>query len=243
MSTETYCLYPVRHTPEFKGLWAQEAWGWAPVMEIGHFRPEGSDHRPRVQAKLLYDRDGIHGLFRVRDRYVRSVHTRFQDPVYEDSCVEFFVLPKGAAGYFNFEFNCGGALLASYIVDPTRTDTGFRDFTLLSEDDCRQVMIHHSMPRVVEAELVAETTWYLEFCVPLGLLETYAGPLRMKAGELWRANLYKCGDRTSHPHWAAWSPLRERNFHMPDCFGEIRFMAPEAFNVPLEPEKPGILEP
>ena len=27
----------------------------------------------------------------------------------------------------------------------------------------------------------------------------------------WRANFYKCGDDTSHPHWAAWSPLKKVN--------------------------------
>jgi hypothetical protein len=119
--------------PEFEGKWDSPAWKQAERAELTHFRPEGSDHRPKTSAKLLYDRTGIFGLFRVQDRYVRSVHTEYQSPVYRDSCVEFFIQPKPHKGYFNFEFNCGGALLSSYITDSTRVPGGFRDLTNLSD--------------------------------------------------------------------------------------------------------------
>jgi hypothetical protein len=39
--------------------------------------------------------------------------------------------------------------------------------------------------------------------------------------------LYKCADQTSHPHWAAWSAVNTLNFHVPDCFGAVQFMAAE----------------
>jgi hypothetical protein len=54
------------------------------------------------------------------------------------------------------------------------------------------------------------------------VLERYVGPLAPLAGQVWRGNFYKCGDRTSHPHWAAWSPVDELNFHLPRCFGALR---------------------
>ena len=38
-----------------------------------------------------------------------------------------------------------------------------------------------------------------------------------------RANVYKCGDRTSHPHWMSWNPVRTLNFHAPDEFGQLIF--------------------
>ena len=49
-----------------------------------------------------------------RDQYVRCTHRTYGDPVYRDSCVEFFIQPKPGRGYFNFEFNCGGAFLCNY---------------------------------------------------------------------------------------------------------------------------------
>jgi len=45
--------------------------------------------------------EGLCGLFRVEDRYVRSVHTRFGEPVYLDSCVEIFLQPRPDRGYLN----------------------------------------------------------------------------------------------------------------------------------------------
>lgn len=225
MTTPFYPLHCVYHRPEFKGLWDGPAWSSAPAMSIDQFRPESSDHRPVTQAKLLYSAEGLFGLFRVHDRYVRCIHRRFQDPVCRDSCVEFFFQPGGSGGYFNFEFNCGGALLASYIVDPTRTACGFKKFTRLSKSNVRQVVIYHSEPRIVDPERVGDTTWYLEFYIPHPLIEQFAGTLDLTPGAVWRANLYKCGDKTSHPHWAAWSPVDDLNFHLPHCFGHLRFMA------------------
>ena len=44
------------------------------------------------------------------------------------------------------------------------------------------------------------------------------------AGQLPRefyANLYKCGDKTAHPHFLSWAPIQEVEpaFHRPQFFG------------------------
>jgi hypothetical protein len=205
------------------GLFDGPAWGRAGIMELSHFRAEGGSHHPRTSARLLYDEERLFGIFRVRDRYVRSVRAGYGEPVYKDSCVEFFVRPDRGRGYFNFEFNCGGAFLSSYIINPERTASGFRDFCPIPEDEAGDVAVCHSLPRIVDPEISGPVTWTLEFSIPFALLERYAGPLGCPAGRRWRANLYKCGDETSHPHWASWQPVPELNFHMPEHFGEIVF--------------------
>ncbi len=209
--------------PEMKGLWDGTAWVQANVLEVADFRPEGSDHRPGTSAKLLYDSQGIYGIFKVDDRFVRCVYTRYSGPVYKDSCVEFFVKPKPDRGYFNFEFNCGGTILSSYITNPKRTSKGFEEFVPLPESDGSQVAVYHSMPGMVDPEIRNPVTWRLEFFIPFVLLEKYAGPLDHPKGKEWKANFYKCGDETSHPHWASWRPVPALNFHMPEYFGSIRF--------------------
>lgn len=198
-------------------------WNQAEVLELIHFRHEGSSHRPKTEVRLLYCKEGISGLFKVDDQYIKSVHTQYMAPVCRDSCVEFFVQPKPGKGYFNFEFNCGGFIHCSYITDPTRTGKGFRDFTQLSEDDGRQIHVSHSMPRVVEPEITQPETWFLSFFVPFSLLEKYVGSLGAISGQSWRANFYKCGDETSHPHWASWAPIPAKNFHQPEYFGMLSF--------------------
>jgi hypothetical protein len=218
--------YTIRHAktlPDIKGSWDSPAWEQAETLEISHFRPESSDHHPHTCARLLYDKRGVFGIFRVKDRYVRSIMARYGDPVYKDSCVEFFVQPKPDKGYFNFEFNCGGIKLCSYITDPERTENGFKDFIRLSESEGRLVSVFHTMPQIVEPEIIDPIVWILEFFIPFKLLEKYTGPVENINKQTWNANFYKCGDETSHPHWASWSPVKELNFHLPECFGTMEF--------------------
>lgn len=205
------------------GFAEQRAWDEVAALQLDHFRPEGSDHRPLTQVRLLYSRDGIAGVFRVEDRFVRSVHTRYGDPVCLDSCVEFFVQPRRDGGYFNFEFNCGGAMLCCYILDLKRNTDEPKESRALHAKDAAGVRVRSSMPAVVEPEIVDPVEWSLEFFIPFRLLEKYAGGLGDPAGQTWRANFYKCGDETSHPHWASWRPVPEVNFHLPEYFGELRF--------------------
>lgn len=219
----SYPLARAVRSPEFDGLWEGAAWGGAPVLEVGCFRSEGSRHRPLTRLRLLYDDVGLYGFFRVDDRYVRSVHTEPGDPVYRDSCVEAFFLPQPGVGYVNFEFNAGGAVLSSHVVDPARTPGGFRAFSPLTVCDYGKLRVRSSLPPVVDPERCDPTCWTLEFFVPFDLLCRLAGAEVPRAGTRWRANFFKCGDATSHPHWGSWSPLPERNFHLPACFGVLEF--------------------
>jgi hypothetical protein len=223
MSVVEYTVRGARPRPRLEQGGSDPPWAGAETLEIAHFRPEGSDHRPHVRASLLHAEEGLSGLFRVEDRYVRSRYTHFGDPVYEDSCVEIFLQPKPDRGYLNFEMNAGGALLASHVTDHRRTPDGFTAFTRLPEEDGRRVEVRSSLPPVVDPEVDGPLDWELAFFIPTALLEKHVGPIGPLGGQSWRANLYKCGDRTSHPHWASWSPVDALNFHLPHCFGTLRF--------------------
>jgi len=210
--------------PELAGLWDGPAWRQAEAITVSNFRPESSDHRPKVQAKLLFDAETIYGIFHVQDKYVRAVHTGYQDPVCRDSCVEFFVEPDPDEGYFNFEFSACGAFLVHYVTDTTRRPDGeFKGFVELPQEDGDLVSVYTSLPGLIEPEIQEDTDWVLEFAIPCKLFEKYIGLLGDPAGQTWRANFYKCGDATSHPHWASWMPLPKTDFHLPEHFGTLRF--------------------
>jgi len=206
-----------------KGLWEGPVWRNVLPLSVDCFRPEGGDHRPLTQCKLLFDDHTIFGIFRVEDQFIRSVHVGFQADVWKDSCVEAFIQPKDCPGYFNFEFNCGGALLASYVTDPVRKDGRLKRYTPLLPGEGKQVRRFASLAARVEPEIETPLVWYLEFAIPLAVLEKYAGPVGEIKGQVWRANFYKCANETSHPHWASWAPLAARNFHDPASFGQIAF--------------------
>jgi hypothetical protein len=221
-----YGLRRARGAPPLDAKWDAHEWTHADTLAISHFRPEGSDHRPSTRARLLYDAAALHGVFRVEDRYVRCVHTAHSDPVCRDSAVEFFVQPKPDRGYFNFEFNCGGALLAYHISDHRRVGDAFAAYTPPTPAEGALVLRCGSLPPIVTPEESEPLVWTLQFRIPLALIERYVGSVGALPGQCWRGNWYKCGDETSHPHWAAWSPVDELNFHLPRCFGKILFEEP-----------------
>jgi hypothetical protein len=211
-------------TPPPTGNWQYSSWEQSEILSVDRFRPESSDHRPTTSVKMVYDDLGIHIIFRVEDAFVRCVQTELNSPVCTDSCVEFFVQPREDCGYFNFETNCGGTLFASYIEDWTRTENGFAKYCQLPQQDAAMVDIYHSLPKTVDPERAHPTTWINQVYIPFELLGKYVGNLPPVADHAsWRGNLYKCGDKTSHPHWAAWSPVRALNFHDPESFGLFKF--------------------
>ncbi len=219
--------YTIRRAPTKPGLdgqWDGPAWKSVEPLAVTHYHAASSDHHPVVHAKSVYDDDGIYGIFRVEDRYVRCTHTEYQSHVYKDACVEFFVKPKPEKGYMNFEMNCGGSLLLQYIVDPTRKDDAFEQYERVSEEIGRTVRLFGTMPRRVDPEIADPCTWHLEYFIPFAVFEAYMGPLGKVAGQTWRANFNKCAVENSHPHWGSWSSIGEKfEFHQPDRFGYLHF--------------------
>jgi hypothetical protein len=116
----------------------------------------------------------------------------------------------------------GGAFSLRYIEDSTRTSNRFARWVMVAPDDAATIRVAHSLPPIVEPERTEPVTWWVELSWPFAAMEPYCGPLRPVAGQRWRANAFKCGDETSHPHWASWAPIGEAlNFHQPGCFGRL----------------------
>jgi len=203
------------------GNWDKPQWKDVKPLSIKNYMGEKPEFQPIAQAKALYDDENIYVIFRVEDRYVRAIAQEFHGRVWQDSCVEFFFTPHEAlsTGYFNLEVNCGGTALLRY------QDRSKSIANLVDVEDMQKIEIAHSMPKVVEPEITEPTTWTLEYRLPLEMLEKYHQIDRPKSGSVWRANFYKCGDETSHPHWLTWSviDLPEPKFHAPLFFGILEF--------------------
>lgn len=225
-----YTIAKVKTAPALDSGWKDADWQNVPALAITNFmavpKLGGGDHRPQTMVKLVYDDRGVYTLFQATDKYVRCVNTNFQSETCDDSCVEFFVRPKPDAGpeqngYFNFEINCGGAVKCRYtqiakdgrVVSTRRIDQQDRD----------SLKVHHSLPATVDPEIKKETVWTIGLFAPFEFFERYVGPLGNHCGQQWRANFYKCGNKTSHPHYGAWAPLDTMNFHTPRRFGILEF--------------------
>lgn len=202
--------------------WKKPQWRRVEPLNISLYMGDRPEHVPRTQAKLLYDEENIYVIFRVEDRYVKALAAEPHGRVWEDSCVEFFFTPGTdvADGYFNLETNCGGTILCRHQRLP-QGEPRFLDLT-----DVEKIEIAHSLPKVVDPEIIRPITWTLEYRFPIEVLNKYASVAPPKPGAKWRANFYKCADKTSHPHWLTWSFVDrpEPAFHVPEFFGALEFV-------------------
>ena len=71
-------------------------------------------YAPKVSFRVAHSDECLAVMFEVEEEHVRAVTTEDNGPVWEDSCVEFFVADPVGDGYFNFEINCIGTALAAH---------------------------------------------------------------------------------------------------------------------------------
>lgn len=216
-----YEVKRISSPPEINAVWDKMPWSEIEPLQLKEYMGDKPGYIPFTQAKMAYDDFAVYVIFRVEDRYIKAVHNKNQDPVYLDSCVEFFFTPGGDIknGYFNLEMNCGGTMLFHHQMKP-RTDRA-----IISEDHIQKIDVAHTLPEIIDPEIDKETTWLVEYRIPFSVLSNYHSFTKPEAGSVWRANFYKCADETSHPHWLTWAPVdfSKPNFHLPQFFGLLEF--------------------
>lgn len=169
-------------------------------------------YRPLSSFTIAHDGNYIYIDFFVRCNYLKAENYENNSPVSQDSCVEFFVAPKGDNHYWNFEFNCIGTINASH-----RTER--KNPTRLNDDELAQVLRYASCGYKPFQELEGIFSWNLLVAIPLSLIGVeYTGlPIEMKG------NFYKCASGCTQPHYMSWNPIKTEkpDFHRQEFFGNI----------------------
>lgn len=197
---------------------ASRPWTEVPPLSIDHYLWLANGYEPRVEARLCWSPGFLYVRFRAEEKRIRVRYTKFQDPVYKDSCVEFFVdmFPEKRLGYVNFETNAAGTLLAAFGPDRTHRAS-------LWPEDLAGFAVDSQIPGPIDGEHGADA-WTLEYRVPMGLFRKLYGE-DVVPGRRAAANFYKCGDETERPHYGAWSRVESPSpdFHRPEFFGLLVF--------------------
>lgn len=175
--------------------------------------PEASAARPFAAFVAAYSASGIYINYIVRGRGLRAENTADLSAVASDSCVEFFVEPHGDGRYWNFEFNCIGALNASHRVERDKP-------TRLSPAELAQVKRWPSLGTAAIKDTDGMHAWQLMVFIPFAILGMNSIPTHS-----FRANFNKCGSATVEPHFLSWSPIRtpKPDFHRVEYFGTLTF--------------------
>lgn len=171
------------------------------------------DILPKASFRISYNDRSILIKFVVKERDIRSKHVYYNDPVYKDSCVEFFIAFGDDKAYYNFEFNCTGTCLAGYGEGRQRELLPFSAGSPIETEVCFK-QAKDSFPDII---------WELSAVIPFEVFVKHN--IRSLRGKSCRGNFYKCGDELPHPHYLAWSRIQadSPDFHLPQFFGLINF--------------------
>jgi hypothetical protein len=154
---------------------------------------------------------GILVCFEADEPSPRAVFENRDDPVYNDSCMEFFFQPfADDERYINFEINPNGAYLSAVGYD--RNGRAF----LRKISGCAPCV----------KACISDSGWSAELFVPEQLIsDVFGRKYSVTEAEYIRANFYKCGDLTPLPHYASLFPVNtpEPDYHRPEFFGKIFF--------------------
>lgn len=170
-------------------------------------------YKPFCRFKATRSADSLFIYFHISEKNIRAIHDTDQQPVWQDSCVEFFCQHPFEDEYFNFEFNCIGTCLA------TKRKGRDTDVKPLSASDMKSVKRFASLGDKPFDEQSGYFEWELTVEIPFKLMEINTADIP----QTLRGNFYKCGDETSDPHYISWNPVETENpdFHRPDFFGKI----------------------
>lgn len=177
--------------------------------------PADYPYKPQVKFKLLSSDRSLFIQFQVQEENIRAIYGKDQDPVWQDSCVEFFCQFPGQAGYYNFEFNCIGTCLAS------KRKSRNEDIVSVPKALMQKINRLSSLGTKTFDEKSGNFEWTLTVEIPAEVF----GLSDFDEIDVMKANFYKCGDETRVPHYLSWNLIVSPtpNFHLPEYFGEVKF--------------------
>lgn len=175
--------------------------------EVCFYAPLCSGRIARTEGSLVVD-------FRVSGLDLRAENKEDNGSQWEDSCVEFFVQDPDGSVYYNFEINALGKVLAC--CGPDRSHRTKRP------QEEMEAIARFATVKKLDSVKEGLQNWRVCIIIPFELIGIDPGNLPSSI----RANFYKCGDKTAHPHFVSWNPIDIPNpdFHRPDFFGELRFV-------------------
>lgn len=174
-------------------------------------------YKPDVKFRIAYSEREIFIKYYISEDYVKAEKTEINQMVCEDSCVEFFVSPAEDGIYYNFEFNSIGTCLLG-------SGTSREDSRLANKQIVERVRSLSSLDNEAFGEEKGVKEWTLTVAIPVDLF--FRHKIKKLEGLTFRANLYKCGDNLSVPHYLTWNEVETEkpDYHQPEYFGELIFV-------------------
>lgn len=196
---------------------SQSIWQSIDPIIISDYPWDENGYKPKVEVRFFYTETRLYLHYTAYEKEIRAVYKEMNEPVYTDSCVEFFFNPdpENHDRYFNFELNAIGTLLLGLGSD--------RNSRSLIEDVSQDIFNIKSSVGKDNVHDYRDDFWTLEFSIPYSFIEHYYGKQDFTPGKRMKGNFQKCGDETKFPHYGCWNRIdvSQPDFHRPEYFGDL----------------------
>src|ERR1700712_4564749 len=146
---------------------------------------------PKVWFNIAHTGDHLFIKYDVTEHEVLARYKQINDPVYKDSCVEFFIAFDDDKGYYNIEFNRLGTCLGRFGTDR-------EDRTPLPVDILKTIKYERALKQIKNNNEPA-INWTLTVAVPVTVFCFHE--IDSLQHKKTRMNFFKCGDDLSQPHY------------------------------------------
>lgn len=171
-------------------------------------------YRPDTYFKMGVVGESLVASLKCYEENPRAVFENRDDPIYRDSCLEFFVAPfEDKEEYINIEMNSKGAFLCEF--GKGKYDRVF----LKSFTDAAPVV------EAFNGEDINGSFWGVKATLTKDFLsDVYKIEKENIDFTTVKANFYKCGDDCEVQHYLAFSPVTTLppGFHNPECFATFK---------------------
>ena len=192
--------------------------------------PEEFPYQPKMEVALAHTGKNLLIHYRVAEKCIRAAAEFDGGRVWEDSCCEIFLQPstpnsQHPTPYYNIECNCAGTLLIGKGED--RHDRKPASAEVLKNVERWSSLMAQAEKQPVGAYTLPLTEgdfhWHMALVVPAASL--FGSGITDFSGQKLRANIYKCGDCLSEPHFLSLFPIDtpQPDFQRPECFQELAF--------------------
>ena len=169
-------------------------------------------YRPNTYFKMGVIGEDLVAQLQCYEENPRAVFENRDDPIYRDSCLEFFVAPiESREEYINVEMNSKGAFLCEF--GKGKFDRAF----VSSLTDGSPIV------EAFKGEDMNGAFWGVTVKLTKAFLQELYKTENIDFTTV-KANFYKCGDDCEFQHYLAFSPVTTLppGFHNPECFAVFK---------------------
>ena len=174
------------------------------------------NYKPQVSFSMAHSGDCIFLKFYVTEDVVKASYYKPDDPVYKDSCVEFFISIDGGEEYYNLEFNTIGTCKLNF-------GKNRNERVVISQELVQTIRFLATIQKNTVSRSKG-IKWELTLLIPIEVFSKHY--IKSLSGKKCSGNFYKCGDDLPVPHFLCWNNIQsaEPDFHLRKYFGEIIFL-------------------